>query len=163
MSEKEKPLTRKEVVDIVVERMKAVSARTSHSPAFQVFQMQNDATLTQASAVSGSFYEVLATTQNARIISIAALDDWSVDTTTLQVHITIDGLTYTFTNDPNDNTWYSCNELDASLAPGAQVLSATLTDVYPFLLEGRNVRVQVESTGGTSDSLQARVRYAMNP
>lgn len=176
MSEPKETLTRQDVIDIVVERMKAVSARTSMSQApNQVFQQQADALVIQTSAGSGTLYEwstdgtqdadkLLGSQKNVRIISIQALDNWSVDTTTLEVHVTIDGQTITYTVDPDDNTAYFA-EINPSAAATAQTLTASASSVVAraFLLEGRSVKVEIESTGGTSDSLQLRVKWAKIP
>lgn len=128
-----------------------------------VFEQQADANLTQASAVSGTIYAVLATTKNIRIISIASLDDWSVDTTTLEIHVIIDGLTYIFTIDPDDNVWYIAKELLSDEVPANQVLGLVEETIMPYFLEGKSVAISVESTGGTSDSLKCKVRHAKIP
>lgn len=128
-----------------------------------VFKHQADATLTQASAVSGTKYTVLDTTKNVRIISIAALDDWSVDTTLLEVHVTIDGESFVWQVDPTDNTWYSVRDIDAGATNLLQTLNAASSTNQAFILEGKSVKVEVETTGGTSVSLQCRVKYAKIP
>lgn len=144
---------------------------TSHYPAQQVFQHQADAYVTQASAVSGTKYEwssdgtqtnKLGAQKNVRIISIAANDDWSADTTSMEVHVTIDGVALVYTVDPNDDTWYFPDML-CHLAEASGVLGTADRVERAFLFEGRSVKIEVESTGGTSDSLQMRVKWAKIP
>lgn len=174
MSEEHKDfLTTQEISDLINKKMLGVQARTRVAPAsHQVFKHQADAYVTQASAVSGTKYawstdgsvaNAIGTQTNVRIISIAALDDWSVDTTSIEVHVTIDGVAFIFIVDPNDDTWYFA-DLGAQLAPAANVLTTTDNSITrAFLLEGRSVKVEVESTGGTSDTLWLRVRWAKIP
>ena len=126
-----------------------------------VFKQQADATLSQA-PVSGTKYEVLATTKNVRIIGISVQCTWTVQPTPLEIHITIDGQTVTFTvTDPVTATDYFCQNSFAA-AETAQELTTTQPD-QAFLREGRSVKVEAEITGGTVSNLSARVKYAKIP
>jgi len=121
---------------------------------------QQDATLSQANPVSGTQYEVLATTANVRIIDILVSVTWTVQPTPLEVHITIDGRTLTLlVANPTTGTPYSPSFLNIANEQGG--LSATLgLTTRPFFLEGRSVRITAETTGGTVSNLTCRVKYA---
>lgn len=125
------------------------------------FQHQTDATLAQANPVSTTLYPVLATTTNARIIGIEIDVTWTVQPTPLDVVVTIDGITMTFTvANPVSTTKYYAS-LSTAAAASAQVLETTdrVATRGGFLLEGRSVAVQARTTGGTTSQLNARVIY----
>jgi len=128
---------------------------------FPTPEHQADATLDQANPVSGTQYEVLATTRNARIISVAVRCTWTVQPTPLQVHITIDGntLSYSFT-DPVTNRWYIAIRRSEFAEDSGILAYLTTAQDMTFLVEGRSVRVTAETTGGTVSNLSARVKYA---
>jgi len=127
-----------------------------------IFKHQADATLDQASPVSGTKYEVLATTKNVRIIGISAVCTWTVQPDPLEVHVTIDGqlLSFHFT-DPVSTTPYFAY-LDANRTAINQAMDSSVGK-EAFLLEGRSVKVEAEITGGTVSNLSARVKYAKIP
>ena len=129
----------------------------------QLYQQQADATLSQA-PVSGTKYEVLATTKNARIEGISVQCTWTVQPTPLEIHVTIDGQAFTFTvANPVTATDYFAR-LSTEAAITAQVLDTTdYARERAFLLEGRSVKVEAEITGGTVSNLLARVKYAKIP
>ena len=122
---------------------------------------QADAVLSQASPVSGTKYTVLDTTSDVRIHSIMAMVTWTVQPTPLEVHLTIDGnaLTFTLANPVTATPYY------ANLTPGAAATAQVLaidsitTIARAFLLEGRSVKIEVETTGGTVSNLTCRVVY----
>jgi len=127
---------------------------------YPVPEHQADAVLNQANPVSGTQYEVLATTRNVRILGIQANVTWTVQPTPLQIHLTIDGQTIIFNVvDPVSTTIYFAT-LRASGDPANQALDSTFYDKVPFLMEGRSVRITAETTGGTVSNLSARVIYA---
>lgn len=122
-------------------------------------EMQPDATLSQANPISGDKYTVLDTTKNVRIISIMLKVTWTVQPTPLEVHITIDGqaLTGSQANPVSVTNYY------VQLHGGQATLFLNTTDqvIYrTFLLEGRSVKIEVETTGGTVSNLSSRVKYA---
>lgn len=131
------------------------------TPKLVVPVQQSDATLTQANPVSGTQYEVLATTKNVRIIGMNVVVTWTVQPTPLELHVIIDGktITFTFTNPVSAQIYTAGN--DASKAESAQILTTT-ANVFlmpAFLREGRSVRVVAETTGGTVQNLEARVKF----
>jgi len=131
-----------------------------HRYGYPILEHQADATLDQANPGSGTEYEVLATTRNVRIISIAIRYTWTVQPTPLQIHITIDGntVTYSFT-DPVTNRWYiAIRRPEFAEDSGILAYITTGTDIA-FLLEGRSIRITAEITGGTVSNLSARVKY----
>lgn len=161
----EKPLTRQEVIELIEERMQAVSARTSMSQApNQVFQQQADVAISQANPVSTTLYEVLPTAKNVRVISIyAETTGGTVDP--LDVVVTIDGetITYTVATPGSGTPYFAINR--ANLGETAQALGTTdLSDRNPFIREGRSVKVEARVTWTVQPNpLQCRVKYAMIP
>lgn len=130
-----------------------------------MFQHQADATLAQANPVSATLYTVLATINNVRIIGVEIDVTWTVQPTPLDIVITIDGVTMTFTvANPVSTTKYYAS-LNMSADATAQTLETTdrAATGRPFLLEGRSVQVQARTTGGTTSALNARVKYAKIP
>lgn len=129
----------------------------------RVFEQQADAFLNQANPVSGTKYEVLATNKRVRIIGIAVSSLWTVQPTPLEIHVTIDGIAYKWTQtDPVDGSWYMC-PLDARFAETAQEMAAGAALSSAFVLEGRTVKVEAEITGGTVSNLTARVKWGKIP
>ena len=127
----------------------------------RIFEHQADAVLSQANPVSGTKYTVLAATPNVRLIMVHAIVTWTVQPTPLEIHITADGqlLTFPFTN-PVTATQYAPNSW-AGNDPGGFLSVNALT--LAFILEGRSVKVEVETTGGTVSNIGARVKYAKLP
>ena len=123
-----------------------------------VFKQKADATLSQA-PVSGTKYTVLDTKRNVRIIGISVQCTWTVQPTPLEIHITIDGqtVTFTFTDPVSATDYFAKNSL--ATAETAQELTVTQPDV-PFLREGQSVKVEAEITGGTVSNLSARVKWS---
>lgn len=122
--------------------------------------LQADATLSQANPVSGTKYTVLATASMTRIEGVAAKVTWTVQPTPLEVHGTIDGIDITFgyANPVSATNYYisdfSVNAHNAMNGQGLSGSSAT----YKNRIEGRSVKIEAETTGGTSQNLTARVK-----
>lgn len=130
------------------------------SKSYPVPEQQTDASLSQA-PTSGTQYTVLDTAEHVRIISIAAVCTWTVQPTPLQIHITIDGQTMTFSKtDPVSATWYFATKIPSTAAADQELAAADLQRYMSYLLEGRSVKVTAEITGGTVSNLSARVKYA---
>lgn len=130
---------------------------------YEVPEHQADATLAQVGPVSGTKYEVLATTKNVRIIGIEVDCVWTVQPTPLEIHVTIDGnvITHSLGN-PVSTTVYFVSLEKIDLAETGQVLvtgGETVARQQP-IYEGRSVKVEAEITGGTVSALNARVKYA---
>ena len=125
----------------------------------QGFEQQANAVLHQANPVSGTKYTVLETKRNVRIIFIGVSVTWTVQPSPLEIHLTVDGNTITFTQaDPVSEGWY-----DAYFVYYADDLHQGfnyMSQYRAFLLEGRSVKIEAETTGGTVQSLDARVKYA---
>ena len=133
----------------------------------RVFEQQADATLSEPNPGTGTKYTVLDTTKRVRIISISVSVTWTVQPTPLEIHITIDGQTVTFTfTDPVTATDYIAfnipNAAETAQGLKARAEANDLT-APPFLREGRTVKVEAETTGGTTSNLSARVKYAVVP
>lgn len=122
---------------------------------------QADAVLNQANPVSETAYTVLATTKNVRVISITVSVAWTVQPTPLEIVVTIDGQTiiWTFTNPVTGTDYYA--GVRAAFTPTTQPLDANdLAPYRAFLLEGRSVKIEARTTGGTVSGLYATVKYA---
>lgn len=120
-------------------------------------------TLSQDNPVSGTQYGVgQVAGRRVRILSMAAKCTWTVQPTPLEVWLIIDGISWRFyVDDPVSNTWYSACLNSASIST-SQTLSTTLNEASrSFLIEGRNVTITAEITGGTVSNLAARVKYAI--
>lgn len=144
------------------ETVSKVLARTRASSAPLVFQQQADATLTQANPVSGTKYTVLAATSNVRLIGIETHVTWTVQPTPLLCVVTIDGIAYEFSvANPVSTTKYYVS-IGMSAAEVNMALEATdrVSTGRPFLLEGRSVKVEIKTTGGTTSEIYGRVKYA---
>lgn len=133
---------------------------------YEVPKHQTDAVLSQANPVSGIKYTVLDTTKNVRIIGFSAKVTWAVtQPTPLEVHITIDGQTITYSvTDPVSATDYFPTAIQPQKVPTAYTLSTVdLFLLYrAFLLEGRSIKIEVEITWATTQPtpLVCRVVYA---
>jgi len=120
---------------------------------------QADVVFSQANPLSGTKYTVLNTTKNVRILGIQLVCTWTVQPNPLECHITIDGqLLRAVRADPVSATKYYVEERMSSSNPCTT--STDLTGNKPFIYEGRNVKIEVEVTGGTVSNLSALVKYA---
>lgn len=124
------------------------------------FAHQPDAFLDQANPVSGTKYTVLNTTGNVRIISVTIIVVWTVQPTPLEIHVTIDGVTWT-SDQVNPVSWTAYHMENTDPASAGFDLNATGASQFrAFLLEGRSVKIEAETTGGTVSQLMSRVKYA---
>jgi hypothetical protein len=136
-----------------------------------VFEQQADAPLSQDNPVANTLYTVLNTTNNVKIESITVQVTWTVQPDPLEIVITKDGQTETFSfANPATATNYTLTQSVASAAAAAtaQVLATTLsaTVLLHQPIEGRSIRVQARTgrtTAGTTSNLSARVKYARIP
>lgn len=124
--------------------------------------LQADATLSQVNPVSGTKYTVLAATKNCRLISASLYVTWTVQPDPLELHTTIDGnvITYAFTN-PVSNSVYVPG-ITSYAAVTAQLLRSASNEDYTrsYVMEGRSILVEGETTGGTTSALTGRAKYA---
>ena len=137
-----------------------LSTSGSGKPHYGPPTLQTDATISQANPVSGTKYEVLALTKNCRLIETIVVVTWTVQPTPLEVHITVDGIlrSYSIAN-PVSASGYGVSAIAYTASGGT--LSATYTSTYkPFIVEGKTIKVEVETTGGTVSNISARVVYA---
>lgn len=131
-----------------------------------IVKQQADVYFSQTNPVSTTLYEVLPTTANVQIESIADNVTWAVtQPTPLEVVVTIDGIpkVYVMAN-PITATNYSPMVCPA-LAADAQLQVPTRTDgllTNMLGLRGRSVRVQVRITWAVTQPtpLVCRVKYA---
>jgi len=126
----------------------------------EIVEIQDVATVTQTPPTSGTQYTVLDTTENVRIIGIAAKVIWTVQPTPLEVHGVFDGkpLLWDFDN-PVSNTWYYTFMSPALLLNNQSLTATDPTTTRSFLLDGRSVKVSVETTGGTVQNLFGYVLF----
>jgi len=124
---------------------------------------QTDATIIQSNPGDGTQYEILAATDYVRLISAAIRCTWAVQPTPLELFTIVDGQTITWSKaNPVTNTWYF-PRVDASSNPDTQELTNLAADQRnrPFVLEGRNMQILGEVSGGTVSQLRAVVKYAL--
>lgn len=130
--------------------------------------MQADAYVDQNNPGSGTKYEwssdgtqtnKLGALANIRIIGISVYVTWTVQPD-VEVHVTIDGqvLTFDFAAPVSNTPYYAF--IQASKTAGTQDLNANNLDHRPFLLEGRSVKIECETTGGTTSKIFMLVKYA---
>lgn len=123
---------------------------------------QTDEIVDESPPTSGLKYTLLDTVKNVRIISIYIKVTWTGQPDPLEVHVTIDGVAMRFfyTN-PVSEDEYQCT-IRGHLSYTAQTMDTTEYGAYKvFLIEGKSVKVEVETTGGTVSNLYARVKYAL--
>lgn len=134
-----------------------------HQTRVPMWVQQADAVLSQANPVSGTKYTVLDTVKNARIMSMEVDCAWTVQPTPLQLHVTIDGQTIIFSLiDPATATGYYAKVWPASAEDSQGLDGATVFPQYkPFIVEGKSIKIEAEITGGTVQSLDARIKYAL--
>lgn len=126
---------------------------------FKVPQLQADATLSQANPVSGTAYTVLATSANVIIKTGWAKVTWTVQPTTLEVRYVIDGITVNFgVGNPVSADNYE-PQINKAVAMASSGLVALNNDRVLYEIGGRSVTVAAEVTGGTSNPLEARIKY----
>jgi len=103
---------------------------------------QADALLSQITPVQNTWYTVLATKINARLLQIAC----KVATTgeTLEVRIVIDGITITASLAATAGTLYYYDLTISDTGLSASLVTAQ--PAKPFIIEGRNVQVQIRKT-----------------
>jgi hypothetical protein len=125
---------------------------------------QADAYLSQNNPVSGTWYTVLDTTKNVRIISMNAKITWATtQPTPLEIRVTVDGnvLTFGIGNPVSDGDYMA--KITPQFGEGGQYLDVAEGVTYrAFLLEGRSVKVEVRITWATTQPtpLRCRVKYA---
>lgn len=162
MSKEEKALTRAEVVDIVVERMKSVSARTSMHPSpRQVFEHQADSILSQATPVQNTWYPILATTLNCELLQVGAR---VADTTeTLEIRVIMKNETVTIawagTNDQEYNIFRK-----GGITAGLAAVNATDNPSSYFLYEDPTIAVDIrKTTAAGTGTFTAVAKFATKP
>lgn len=137
-----------------------------------IFKHQEDAGLDQNDPSSGTKYEwkasagagaALGTQKNVRIISIVAQVTWTVQPSPLQIHITIDGVALEGSQtDPVTATPYFA-KLRGNLTTIFLLDTTDFAYARPFLIEGRSIKIEFETTGGTVSNLSARVKWQKIP
>lgn len=133
--------------------------RGSGAPS-QIFKLQADATLVQAAPVQNTWYTVLNTTSNVRLIKTLMV---VVDTgETLQMEITIDGNTITGTQVAVAGTIYEAVSTQSAItAQSIAFGTISAANLTGFIFEGRSVSVRVRKTTAAGvGSLSAKVVYA---
>jgi len=123
---------------------------------------QPDAVLNQANPVSGTKYTVLDTTRLVKITAIAVRVIWTVQPTPLEIHITIDGITINHSiANPVTNTWYFPIVQPANPETAQTMTTAFTGATYAQpTYEANSIKIEAETTGGTVQSMEARVKYA---
>jgi hypothetical protein len=89
---------------------------------------------------------------------------WTVQPNPIEIIVTVDGqtLTWYYTTAVTATFYYANN--NAALAANLLYLDPTdFGERRAFLLEGRSVKIEARTTGGTVSNLTARVKYAKIP
>jgi hypothetical protein len=161
--QEEQPETQEEIVRRVVSEFVKTHSHRDWGPmdcrTLLTFAHQPDAVLAQANPVSTTLYTVLAATPNVRIYGINTECFWTVQPSPLEIVLTIDGqvITHGIANPATATAYFARRGMDRPEAN--QELSAV--EFQPaFFIEGRSVRVQARITGGTVQTLNARVKWA---
>jgi len=129
---------------------------------FPIPKLQDRATKVQANPVSGTKYTLLDTVKNVRVIGIYVECTWTVQPTPLEIHLTYDGKTVTFTQtDPVSAQEYTTRYWIPSATFITQTLSTTTGIFLPFLFEARSLKVEIEITGGTVSELKGAIIYKL--
>lgn len=120
---------------------------------------QPDATISLA-PVSGAKNVVLDITGNVRLIGIFVRVTWTVQPSPLEIHGTIDGIPWIWTQaNPVSNAAHFC-QISENLSKTIQTMGATQrAPTRGFLLECRSIKIEAEITGGTVSNLECRVKY----
>lgn len=128
---------------------------------FKSIEHQADATLSQSNPVSGTKYTVLATSKNVRFYQATVKVTWTGQPTPLELHGTVDAQSLTWTQaNPVSTTNYYVYGFNAGNAPTTQNLNTfNFVDPHTFILDGRSVKLEAETTGGTVTNLSSRVIY----
>ena len=122
---------------------------------------QPQAFLAQSNPVSGFRYEVLPLTKNVRVVHMAAQASWTVQPSPLELFMTVDGEIFRFfRNNPGNNTWYfPIYQAFASHENGILTTTGPYNE-RAFLIEGSEVEISLELTGGTATNIRSRVTWA---
>ncbi len=124
------------------------------------FEHQPDATLSQSEPVKDTWYTVLDTKKNCRILGITVLV-WTTNET-LEVRVTIDGQVLVGSVEASHTTYYYVHHKLYAAAASALAIDGNVFQPGHYApLEGREVKVEVRKTteAGTG-TLDARVVYA---
>lgn len=135
---------------------------------FRCPALQADATLSQASPTSGTYYTILDTTKNVRLESIAVNCTWTVQPDPLNLRVTLDGNVFVYAQANPVSTQNYNPVLITLLAPaGPHPMVATAGNgnemLYMFAMlmrDFRIVKVEAAVTGGTVSNLTGRVRFS---
>jgi len=125
-----------------------------------VMEHQPTATLTQAAPVQNTWYTILDTIANGRLIGVYfKVADTGED---LELRITIDGQTYVGVQAAVADTPYYINGIDySSGALSVQSVLEVSQRKGAFLLEGRNIKVEVRKTSAAgAGTFSGRAEYA---
>lgn len=123
---------------------------------FAVPEHQANATLNQAAPVQNTWYTILATTTNARILLIGIAV--AVANETLECRLTVDGVVYTGIQAAIAGTIYGLN-FDRNGNFYTSIVD--FASYRAFLIEGRSVTVEVRKTTATgAGALTGQVMWA---
>lgn len=130
------------------------------SPLSNVFQLQAEAVLNQAGAVQNTWYTILDTTLNARIVRLNVA--CTVANETVQVRLTVDGQTITSNDALTAGTTYNIVWVE-NAAAGTVNLTVTTTAATmstSFLIEGRSIKIEIrKTTAAGASALLAKAIY----
>lgn len=131
-----------------------------HQTRVPMWVQQANATLDQDDPVSGTKYVVLDTVKMVRILGCHARVAWTVQPTPLEIHITIDGKSLrAYQDNPVTATRYYLGQ--GVYDEGYSISDLDYSSRRAFLDEGKSIKIEAETTGGTVSNISALVKYAL--
>lgn len=113
---------------------------------------------------SGVKTEVLPTSKNVKILSIATRITWTVQPTPLEVHGIIDGIPFLWSvPNPASATWYYAKFVASDSEIGQLLTPTEVTAAVDQHITARSAKIEVEATGGTFSRVQCVVKYEQIP
>ena len=125
-----------------------------------VFQHQPDAVLVQAAAVQNTWYTILNTTKNCRLIGVTIQMETANET--IAVRITANNVSLTDDIVATAGTPYAANIQHNNVVGDSIILASGAVDAYfgAFIIEG-TVKVEMrKTTAAGANVLKGRVMYA---
>lgn len=130
-----------------------------HQQQGSTYEIEREA-INQVNPISGTEYEVMATSKHVEILLMSAHVVWTLQPTPLEIHIYINGvkaITHTRGNPATATEYY------ANSQPESPLLSQTFTGTLPIIAKLwpriETIRVTAEITGGTVQNLYCRFLY----
>jgi hypothetical protein len=120
--------------------------------------LQADATLDQAAPVQNTYYTVLDTKKNVRIISAALVALGVAET--VQLRFTIDGITHESEVSDGVLAWQTAHLVRHTTTLFKLYQADPTSKNVPFLIEARSVKIEArKTTANGAGNLQGKVKW----